>query len=920
MQHGTLRVPDRPLQAVGAANPAFLPAAMNERERVESLFEAALELDPSRRSDFVAAACGDNAPMQAAVMQLLRSHARASGVLDVDPATFLDDGRMPPRLGAYRLLREIGRGGMGIVYDAERDDGQFRRRVAIKIIRGADPEVQRHFLAERQILAALDHPNIARLLDSGVTPEGSPYIVMEHVEGLPVDVYCERMRLTITERLQLFATIARAVDFAHRNLIVHRDLKPSNILVTPDGRAKLLDFGVAKLLNPWLMTGDAALMRERGMTLEYASPEQLRGESLATTSDVYSLGVLFYELLAGRRPHQQHESAPAAHAAAVCEAAVQPPSQRVLLDETLASGAGHTRQVEAQTVARGRQTTPQKLAKELRGDLDAVAEMALRTEPHRRYGSAELFALDIDRHLTHRTVRAHAGGRTYALGKLIRRHRLTAAAVLFATLAILFGAGGAAWQARIAERERDRAELAMQRSEQVASFLLDLFDAGDQPVLGVVTGRDLVRRGSSRIDQLSAQPDVQARLLGALGAIYENLGDYEEGQRMTERALELLQQRGQHESAESAALMVQLGSLMRRRSEPDSAQALFFRARDIQERVLEPSDPAIGRTLHQLARIAIYLGDFAEAERRARESLDLLETRLGESHRVRVNLLTQLGAIQRARGNRAGAEQTLRRAIELRARSTGSTRDEALNDRLQLATIIFADTARSAEAEALFRAELPLLRADAADDVYFLTWAEGSLAELLLRRGDSDGAEQLRRHIHEVRLGMLGPEHPATAEAALLLGQLVGQRGRLPEGERLMRDAADTYRRTLGDRHPTYAQALVDLSDVLVHAGRHAAADSAIATAVAIRLERYGPQSHGYTDGLRRRARIQTVLGQFAAAETMLRQSLDQTIARSGSADSGPARAVHRDLAELYTAWGRPAEAARHRELATAPS
>jgi eukaryotic-like serine/threonine-protein kinase len=893
---------------------------MNERERVESLFEAALELEPSRRPDFVAAACGDNVAMQEAVMRLLQSHARASGVLDVDPATLLDDARMPPRLGAYRLLREIGRGGMGIVYDAERDDGQFRRRVAIKIIRGADPEVQRHFLAERQILAALDHPNIARLLDGGVTADGSPYIVMEHVEGLPVDVYCERLRLTTGERLQLIATIARAVEFAHRNLIVHRDLKPSNILVTPDGRVKLLDFGVAKLLNPWVITGDASLMRERGMTIEYASPEQLRGESLATTSDVYSLGVLFYELLTGRRPHQQHESTPTVHAAAVGEGRIELPSDRVLRDETVVSGSGHERQIAAPAIARARQTTPHRLAKELRGDLDAIAGMALRAEPQRRYGSAELLALDIERYLTHRTVRAHAGGRAYALGKLVRRHRLTAAAVLLATTAILLGAGGAAWQARIADRERDRAESAMQRSEQVASFLLDLFAAGDQPVLGVVTGRDLVRRGSARIDQLAAQPDVQARLLGALGAIYENLGDYEEGQRATERALGLLEQRGAQESAESAALLVQLGTLMRRRGEYDSAQTLFFRARDIQERVLDPEDPAVGRTLHQLASIAIYLGDFAEAERRAREALDLLQTRLGESHRVRVNLLTQLGAIQRARGNRAGAEQTLRRAIALRARSAGSTRDEALNDRLQLATLIFADTSRSAEAEALFRAELPLLRADSPDDVFFLTWAEGSLADLLLRRGDFDGAEQLRRHIYEVRLGQLGPEHPATAEAALARGNLAVQRGRLAEGERLVREAAEMYRRALGDRHPMYATALVDLSDALVHGGRHAAADTVIATALAIRLERYGAQSHGYTDGLRRRARIQVALGQYAAAESMLRQSLDQTVARSGSTAAPAVLALHRELVALYTAWGRPDDAARHRALAAGSS
>jgi eukaryotic-like serine/threonine-protein kinase len=881
------------------------------RQRVESLFEAALELEPGRRHDFVAAACGDDAEMRDAVLRLLSGHARA-GVLDVDPAEMTKSERTPDRLGPYRVHREIGRGGMGTVYDAERDDGQFRRRVAIKIIRGADPELQRRFLAERQILAALDHPNIARLLDGGVAPDGSPYIVMEHVEGLPVDVYCDRMRLTTAERLRLFAEIARAVEFAHRNLIVHCDLKPSNILVTPDGRAKLLDFGVAKLLSPWL-AADSGVPQQRGMTLAYASPEQLRGEALVTSSDVYSLGVLLYELMTGRRPHQQHEHAPAAHAAAVLDGALIPPSLRVQNSEDLAAAGGRSRSIDPAVVARARQASVRGLVRELAGDIDAITVTALRTEPPRRYGSAELLAQDIDRHLTHRPVRAHSGGRVYALGRLIRRHRLQAVALAVAFAAFAAGAGGALWQARVAEQERSRAEEAMLRSNQVADFLLGLFQAGEQPVQGVLTGRDLVRRGAQQIDQLEGQPDVQARLLGALGAIQESLGEYADGQDATERALRLIGDRTAQDSIERARLLVQLGTLMRRRGEYDSAQALFFRARDIQERVA-PLDPALGRTLQSLVGIAIYLGDFAESERRAREAVTTLTERLGENHRATVNMLTQLGAVQRSRGDRAGAEQTLRSAIQRRTRSTGSTRHEILNDRFQLASLILGDTSRSAEAEALFRAELPLLRADVPDDLFFVTWAEGALADLLWRRGDADGAEARRRHILSLRLGVLGPDHPATAEAMLLLGNLLVRRGRLDEGENLVREGAVMYGRSVGERHPTYAAALVDHAEALGRQDRLAAADSVLILAAAIRRERYGSENHGYVDVLIRRGVLQTRLAQYATAESLLNQALQHATDLPSTR-----RRAHAALADLYTALNRPADAANQRRLAAPP-
>ncbi|HEX6134644.1 MAG TPA: serine/threonine-protein kinase [Longimicrobiales bacterium] len=885
-----------------------------DRTRIESLFEAALELEPEQRFEFVVASCGTNDAMRDAVLQLLSAHSRA-GVLDVAPAALFDEQAMPSRLGAYRLLREIGRGGMGVVYDAERDDGQFRRRAAIKIIRqGSDPELLQRVLAERQILAGLDHPNIARLVDGGITPDGRPYLVMEHVDGLPIDVYCERMRLTVAERLRLFTVVARAVEFAHRNLIVHRDLKPSNILVTPDGRPKLLDFGVAKLLHPWL--SDAPITRERqALTLEYASPEQLRGESLTTTTDVYSLGVVLYELLTGRRPHEQHERSLPAHTAAVCRGDIERASSRVLRSEQLRSAQGVERVVDPAVIAHARQVTPPRLARQLVGDIDAILDMALRVEPVRRYGSAELMAHDIERHLTDRTVHAHQGSRRYAFAKLVRRHRIPALALALAIAAVVGGAAAATWQATIAERERQRAEAALADAEQVADFLVGLFNPGDQ-LSAPMTVRDVVQRGESHLDELRAQPDVQARMLGAIGAIQESLGEFEEGQRATARALALLRAEDAEESAQGAKLLNQFGRLLRRRGEYDSAQAVFFRARDIQQRVLDPADPDLSETLQNLARISVYLGDFEEAERRAQAAVDLQLRTLGEAHRMRVNMLTQLGAIQRARGRYVESERTLREAIALRPRAVGSTRSEILNDRFQLATVVHADSTRAAEAEALFRAELPGLREDSRDDVAFLTWGEESIAELLERRGDLTEGERLRRHVYDLRAQYLGRDHTSTAGAQMLLGITILSAGRLEEAHAHLTEAAEIYRRALGTRHPAYAISQVNLSDSYLALGQRAAADTALGTALSIRGERYGPTSHGYIDALRRRGIVRARMGRYEEAEAMLDEAL--RIAESQGYTSY-VRSVHHSFADLYTAWRRPADAARHRELASTP-
>jgi eukaryotic-like serine/threonine-protein kinase len=884
------------------------------RERIESLFESALELDDAQRAEFVAAACGGDAAMRDAVMALLAAHARAEGVLEGDPQALMERSRLPQRLGPYRVLREVGRGGMGIVYDAERDDGQFRRRVAIKIIHSADDELQRRVLAERQILAALDHPHIARLLDGGVADDGRPYLVMEYVEGMPVDVYCDRMRLGVTERLRLFVTVARTVDFAHRNLIVHRDLKPSNVMVTPDGTVKLLDFGVAKLLNRSLGGESVAATRDRAaLTPEYASPEQIQGGALTTTTDVYSLGVMLYELLCGRRPFAHLEHDMAAFMGAVCHDDIDRPSVRALREETLAREG--TTLVPVQ-VAHARDTTPQRLARRLRGDCDAIVAAALRAEPPRRYASAEALAQDIERHLAERPVRAYQGSRAYRFGKLIRRHRAQFTAILLGAAALLVGTSVAVWQATAAHVERMRAEAALAQSEQVTEFLIDLFESGDpaQSVSSGITARDLVRRGTARIDGLADQPLLQARMLGVLGRIHESLGSYDEGQRLTARALDLRRSRGLAQEPETAELIMQLGVFQRRRDEFDSAQASFTLAREILQQAPGAPHPALSRVMQQLASIAIYRGDLFEAERRAAEAVDLLRRQHGESDRATVTALRYLGAVQWRLGRYADAEQNIRRAIELRPSASGSTREEGFNDRLQLAALLNT-MRRLDEAERIFTEAYREMRADIPEDINFMVWSLGGRANIAEARGDLVRALELRRQLVTLRQSTLGDGHPSVATGKAHIAYTLAKLGEFEDAEGLMDEARRVVLDVYGEHSTAWSGLLAEYAQLRIAQQRYDDAESYLQQALSIQRERSLQTTGPYVERLIMLADVQTALRRFARAEELLNEALERS---SAMVAPGAAliRQVHEAFERLYAAWDRPADAARHRRSA----
>src|SRR6185436_4327410 len=415
-------------------------------ERIKLVFSEAAEQPAADRAAFVRSRCHGDESLAVEVEVLLGAHDQAGSFIETPPydETKMLSGRardnmIGRRVGAYVLVSEIGRGGMGSVYLASRADEQFRKRVAIKLVNsGLDHEsIIRRFLNEQQILASLDHPNIARLLDGGTTDDGLPYFVMEYVEGMPIRDYCDSRRLTTVERVKLFGSVCSAVHYAHQNLIVHRDIKPSNILITGDGTVKLLDFGIAKLIGASSSFGETTLASARVMTPEYASPEQARGETFTTSSDVYSLGVLLYELLSGHRPYRIVTTSPLEIIQAICEQEPDRPSTAVGRTETTNTSGGMA-EVTPETVSKARDSQPDRLRRQLEGDLDNIVLKAMRKEPQRRYSSVEQFSEDLRRYLDGLPVIARRDTFSYRAGKFIRRNKfgVTAAAVIFLLLAL----------------------------------------------------------------------------------------------------------------------------------------------------------------------------------------------------------------------------------------------------------------------------------------------------------------------------------------------------------------------------------------------------------------------------------------------------------------------------------------------------
>ena len=500
--------------------------------QIEEIFQSALDCAPENRAALLDSACDGNAELRKEIESLLASHEKSHFTT---PAGFADAMKMLEqrtgqveegrRIGPYCVLRRIGRGGMGNVYLAARADDAYQKLVAIKIIRrGLDTaDIVLRFRSERQILATLDHPNITRLLDAGTTDDGLPYFVMEYCEGEPIDEYCDASKLNITERLKLFQSVCAAVRYAHQNLVIHRDIKPANVLVTKEGVARLLDFGIAKLLATGTAPLDGTLTNLRPLTPQYASPEQVRGEAMTTASDVYSLGVLLYGLLTGHRPYRASMSCAAEIERAISEEEPLRPSA-VVMGEAVPDENGA--RMTPDSVSRLREGTPDKLRRRLEGDLDNIVLMALRKEPERRYASAEQLSEDISRHLENLPVIARPDTAGYRATKFIIRHRTGVAAAALIVISLVAGVVGTSWQARVARAERGKAQQQFNDVRKLATSFLFEFNSSIQSLPGATPARKLlVQRALEYLSKLAQESHGNADLQRELAEAYLKVGD-----------------------------------------------------------------------------------------------------------------------------------------------------------------------------------------------------------------------------------------------------------------------------------------------------------------------------------------------------------------------------------------------------------
>lgn len=710
----------------------------------------------------------------------------------------------PERLGPFRVVRELGRGGMGAVFLGERDDGQFEQRVALKLAHGGlGAGTLDRFLDERQILASLQHPRIARLVDGGVTPDGVPWLAMEYVEGVAIDRYCDENGLGVEQRLRLFRAVCDAVQYAHRNLIVHRDLKPSNILVTQDGEPRLLDFGIARLLAGGTADGPG-LTRTAAhlMTLEYASPEQVRGEPVSTVSDVYSLGVLLYRLLAGRLPYGAALAGSSLDLArAILE--VEPERPSAAVDEALSRA----------------RPAADRLRRRLRGDLDTIVLKALRKEPERRYASVDALADDVRRHLDGLPVAARPDTLRYRAGKFVRRHR---SRVAVAGLLLVAASAAVGFHTVEVARERDFAERQAAQAEQVAAFLTELFAAADPNVSRGqdVTARQLLDRGTERIrDELADQPEIRARMLDVIGQAYFWLGLYDQAESLLRGALELRRVVLGQEHPLYAESLEQLSWLLRMQGRFDEAESLARDALDVRRRIHGGAHPAVVASLNGLSYVLRGRGDFDEAGMLLHEALDIGRRVFDGPDQELAHALNGLGAVLHGQGEHDAALPYMREALAMYRQLHGDVHPD-VNLALYNIGNALRHLGEPEAAEPYFRNAIDLSRQLWGDEHPLLAVDMMGLATVLRDRGAVTDAEILLREALAIQRARLPPTSERTGATLVQLGVLLIDTGRAPDAEALLREGLSVLEHALTDSHWLLAEARIALGHCLAALGR----------------------------------------------------------------------------------------------------
>ncbi len=704
-------------------------------EQVDTILQAALELATADRDAFLTARCGDDTELLKEIRSLLELESQAESFIERPAVESVSNSFLSTTnefsnvlIGKYRLQHEIGRGGMGAVYLAYRDDDEFRQQVALKIIkRGMDTdEILGRFRQERQILADLNHPNIARLIDGGTTEDGLPYFAMEHVDGMPIDRFCSAYELNVERRLETFRDVCAAVQYAHQRLVVHRDLKPSNILVDTEGVPKLLDFGIAKLLTA---DADNTTTKFRALTPKYASPEQVNGSTITTATDVYSLGVVLRELLNGN-----------------CE---------------------------------------------LVSDLEAIIQTAVRQEPERRYASAEHLSNDIGRFLAGLPVAAQRDSFAYRAEKFVRRNKFGVAAAAGVAASLIGGVIATTRQSRIAARQRDRAREAARRAEQINVFLRDMLASADPRAKGKdVTVAQILDVAASQLESnLADFPDVYADLQSTIGMTYFGLGLLEKAEPFLRSSLNIKTKLFGRNGPERAKCLSDLGRLCQEKGELESAEARFTEALAILRNTYRGAHPDSANALNNLGGISLMKGNLNNAVRYHREEIAIRQKLFGNIHPDLIRSLNDLAVVFGTMGSKAEAERLHREALEIALKVYDSDHPDVALAMTTLASAV--EHRKPDEALQLFERALSMRRKLLGDAHPDTAWTLYNYAYLLTDLHDYEKAETLCDEVLSMRGSTLPAGHPMIHSTLLVLGKIKMANEEFSEAEKCFRECLD---------------------------------------------------------------------------------------------------------------------------------
>lgn len=828
-------------------------------DRIEQLWDEVLELPRRDRSEFIARIEVSEPEVARHIRELMEALDDSEGFLEQpiqQSSTALfrkmnqemqDSGEsngsrlIDRQLGNYRIISKIADGGMSSVYLAERADGVYDQQVAIKLMRlGIEtPEAEARFYTERQILASLNHPNIAQILDGGVYEDGTPYLVMEYIDGLPLDEYCRKHNLTIEERIRLFLIACDAVRYAHQNLVIHRDLKPNNIFVSQDGHIKLLDFGIAKMLEEQ-QSGDITRTstNQHFLSVDFSAPEQVNNQKITTSTDLYSLGVTLYLLLTDCKPYKLTGASLSEIERVITSQTVTRPSKKVLQEADSEENSSPAKSHH----------------KKLKGDLDNIVLKALEKESRHRYKSVGELTADLNNYLNNKPVSARRATKIYYLKKFIERNKALVAGTLFISALLIFSTFFSIRQANIAAEERDRAQQEATKSEEVAGFLQDLFETGDPFGDGEdVTLAEVINRGADRItEDLGDQPEVQAELMGVIGNVYHSLGNYTAATELLEQSVEIRERLYPSDHLEVARALNDLGSLLRDKGELDRAEAIQRRVLSIRREKLDDDSIALAETLNNLAAVFydsdqyrqslpfyeealkifranydedhphlaavtnnlanVYyeFNDFDRAQELYRETLEMDRLLYGDEHPFVATSLNNLGRALTDIGNTGEADSVLTHAKNLRKKTLGDSHPYVAQSYYNLAILRNVEGNYSA-ADSFYTKALLIRREELGETHPRVATALNGLALMHQERGDLN----LATSYFEEAIGILenhsGSQRITLANLKVNYANALRRKGDYTTSEQLLNDAIASLRNAYENEHPDIAYALKSL-------------------------------------------------------------------------------------------------------------